>query len=356
MSYIYEPQIEEEDDGYSIPKILVAVLLLVLIGAGIYIYYQQKKLKTSVTYLLDSKKQVEKELNEMIEKYNLAIEDNSDLEGDLKDERDNIIRFRDSIKRLGKDDFGELSNYQKSLSKFRESSAIQFDNPITINSEKKDTLQDGDNEVIDVPSTNDSENNNQINQTVNKKSNTTSKPNTKNKEDIISKESLNTEIADNETNDSATPLNNDDSATKNDISNESSVAENKSTAALQNPPKGVTTSFYKVEVPPTYPGCKGNAAERKDCFSKKVKRHFARKYNASLVEDLVLPKGQQKIWINFDIDKNGNVTNVKARGPHEILEREAIETVKKLPKMIAATQNGRNVDVNYTVPIILVSE
>lgn len=348
MSYIYEPQIEEKDDGYSIPKILVAVLLLILIGAGVYIYYQKKKLNTSVTYLLDSKKQVEKELNEMIEKYNLAIDDNTYLEGDIKDQRDKIIRFRDSIKNLGKDDFGELSNYQKSLSKFRESSAIQFDNPITINSEDSEDLPNKDNEIVEESNTNTSKN---TNQKVNTKSTTASKPSAKAKKNISREESLKTENAD----DNAT-ANNDYSEPVKDIPNDTSVAENKSTPVVNQSTNKVTTSLYKVEVPPTYPGCRGTAAERKKCFSKKVKKHFARKFDASLIEDIGLPKGKYKVWVNFDIDKNGNIINIKTRGPHKKLEQEALKTVKELPKMIAATQNGRNVDVNYTVPIILVSE
>jgi len=97
MAYKYDSEIEEQDEGYSIPKILVAILFLVLIGAGIYIYFQQKKLDTSISYLLNSKKEAEQDLNEMIEKYNLAIEDNGSLEGDLFDERDQLIKYRDSI-------------------------------------------------------------------------------------------------------------------------------------------------------------------------------------------------------------------------------------------------------------------
>lgn len=346
MSYIYEPQIEEDDDGYSIPKILVAVLLLVLIGAGVYIYFQQKKLKTSVTYLLDSKKQVEKELNEMIEKYNLAIDDNSDLEGNLKEERDKIIRFRDSIKNLGKDDFGELSNYQKSLSRFRASSAIQFDNPITLNSEKPiDTIADEIDESSE-PETTDNQNLETRNTTNKTKPIVTNKKTKKSSDNKLVEN--NTEI------ENFKP----DSTTTEDVEvNNSNTKPNSSSQDITtNTTLNETTSFNKVEVPPTYPGCRGSVTERKDCFSKKVKRHFARKFDASLVEDLSLPKGKHKVWVNFDIDKNGNIVNVKVRAPHEILEQEAVETVKQLPKMTAATQNGRNVDVNYTVPIILVSE
>jgi flagellar basal body-associated protein FliL len=99
MSYIYEPEIEEEDEGYSIPKILVAVLLLILLGVGGYVMWQSNSIKKKFQSLESQKKEVENELDEMILKYNLAIDDNGSLSGELSEERDRIIRFRDSIKK-----------------------------------------------------------------------------------------------------------------------------------------------------------------------------------------------------------------------------------------------------------------
>lgn len=39
-------------------------------------------------------------------------------------------------------------------------------------------------------------------------------------------------------------------------------------------------------------------------------------------------------WINvaFKIDKEGNITDVQSRGPHPILEQEALRVINALPK------------------------
>ena len=53
----------------------------------------------------------------------------------------------------------------------------------------------------------------------------------------------------------------------------------------------------------------------------------------------------------FKIDKNGNITNVQARAPHNRLRDEAIRVIKLLPKMIPGKQRGRPVGVKYSLPI-----
>ena len=310
MAYTYEPEIEEEDDGYSIPKIIVAVLLLVLVGAGAYIYFQQKKLTTSVSYLLDSKKQAEQDLNEMIEKYNLAIEDNGSLESELEEERDAIIRYRDSIKNIKNEDVTEDANFRETIKQLKKNSALQFTehlvplvtktSPVTLNNNSIENPLPTNTKKTITDSSSETDNNNSPNKTEEK---------TKTKE--------------------KTPT--------------------------------TTTTFKRVEIPPTYPGCNGNPTQKKACFSKKIKKHLARKFNSSIVNDLNLTPGKKRIWISFNVDKFGHVVNVHARGPKKmpahaknILEKEAVKTIKKLPKMIAARQNGSSVDMSFSVPLSFV--
>ena len=54
----------------------------------------------------------------------------------------------------------------------------------------------------------------------------------------------------------------------------------------------------------------------------------------------------------FKIDKNGNVTGVRARAPHKSLEDEAIRVIRLLPKMKPGLQDGKPVVVPYSLPII----
>ncbi len=329
MAHIYEPEIES-DDGYSIPKILVAVLLLVLIGAGAYIYFQQKKLKTSVSYLLDSKKSVEQDLNQMIEKYNLAIDDNGSLETELKDERDFIIRYRDSIRNIKSEDLKNVASLKNTVLKLQETSAVQFANAsassIQNSSPTEVTIDEGTSENQDAASQSKSDNLKESNEI---------KPG-----DI-------SEIS--EASDSI--INTDKTTIVMDSISNQPNPENK--IASQNTKKETEATFNRVEIPPTYPGCGGTVNERKVCFSKKVKKHLSRRFDASIIENLNIESGQKRVWVHFYIDKNGNVTNVKARGPHEKLEQEATRVIKSLPKMTPAKQNGKSVKISYSVPITI---
>jgi protein TonB len=61
---------------------------------------------------------------------------------------------------------------------------------------------------------------------------------------------------------------------------------------------------------------------------------------------------QGKVYVQFVVDKNGNVTNAKiARGVDESLDKEALRVVNSLPRWTPGKQRGEPVRVSYTVPI-----
>ncbi len=111
--------------------------------------------------------------------------------------------------------------------------------------------------------------------------------------------------------------------------------------------------FAIIEEAPIYPGCKGNKAERKKCLQEKIMQHVGKNFNTDLSQELGLDAGKKRVIVLFSIDKNGNVVNARARGPHARLEKEALRVVNALPKMIPAKQRGRAVGVKYTLPITL---
>ena len=76
------------------------------------------------------------------------------------------------------------------------------------------------------------------------------------------------------------------------------------------------------------------------------------RFNSDIAIDLDV-KGTNRIYVEFTIDKLGNVTKIKAQGPHEKLEKEARRVVGKIPKMIPGKQNNTNVSVIYTLPIVV---
>jgi len=112
--------------------------------------------------------------------------------------------------------------------------------------------------------------------------------------------------------------------------------------------------FAIIEEAPVFPGCTGTKAQKRNCFQIKIKEHVNKNFKTSLAQDLGLDPGKKKVYVQFKIDKKGNIVNVKARGPHKRLEKEAIRVVKLLPKMTPGKQRTRPVQVSYTLPITLI--
>jgi len=115
----------------------------------------------------------------------------------------------------------------------------------------------------------------------------------------------------------------------------------------------IEVPFAVIENVPIFPGCekeKGNNA-KKQCMSDKIAKFVNRKFNTELAGDLGL-EGKQRISVIFKIDKNGNITNVRARAPHPGLEKEAKRVIGLLPKMQPGKQRGKAVTVPYSLPIL----
>ena len=109
--------------------------------------------------------------------------------------------------------------------------------------------------------------------------------------------------------------------------------------------------FILIENVPIFPGCKGNNKELKKCFTKKVTEHFGKQFNTNLGNELGLSEGKKKLFVVFRINRTGKVTDVKARGPHPLLEKEVVKIIRSLPKMIPGKQRGTAVGVSYSIPI-----
>jgi len=132
----------------------------------------------------------------------------------------------------------------------------------------------------------------------------------------------------------------------------------KTTTNTNEGKKANTGTIYNprsVEFLPVYPGCDKYATndERAACFQKKIQRHVNRKFNDGLGEELGL-KGRQRINLYFEIDTNGNISNIRARSAGKVfdLEKEAIRVAKLLPTMEPARAGNRKVKMSYTMPIV----
>ncbi len=113
--------------------------------------------------------------------------------------------------------------------------------------------------------------------------------------------------------------------------------------------------FIVVDQVPVYPGCE-NAPDQKKCMSDKITELIRSNFNTDLSKNLGLKKGKKRVYVQFTIDKTGNITDIRSRGPHKDLEKEATRVIELLPKMQPGKQKGKKVDVKYTLPISFIVE
>ena len=109
--------------------------------------------------------------------------------------------------------------------------------------------------------------------------------------------------------------------------------------------------FTIIEDVPVFPGCKGDKKALKACFNKKMQKHFAKKFNSDLPNELGLSPGKKRIIMLFKIDRTGNIVDIRAKAPHPRLQKEAMRIIKLLPKMTPGRQRGKPVGVKYTLPM-----
>lgn len=99
-------------------KILLAVLLLALIGLGVWSYSNYQENEGIKVALNDEKAQIQKELENISTEYDLEIEKGNALNADLVDARDRIARLVDSVGKL-ETDVRVLSRMRAELSNIR---------------------------------------------------------------------------------------------------------------------------------------------------------------------------------------------------------------------------------------------
>ncbi len=99
--------------------------------------------------------------------------------------------------------------------------------------------------------------------------------------------------------------------------------------------------FDKVEIEASFPGGDG-----------KWRQYLERNCNGQVATDNGAPEGTYTTMVQFVVDKEGNISDVKALTNHGYgMEQEAIRTIQKGPKWNPAIQNGRQVKAYRRQPI-----
>jgi protein TonB len=99
--------------------------------------------------------------------------------------------------------------------------------------------------------------------------------------------------------------------------------------------------FEKVEIEASFKG--GESA---------WKKYLERNLNANAPIDNGAPEGTYTVYIQFVVDKAGNISDVKPLTNHGYgMEAEAMRVIKKGPQWVPAVQNGRSVNAYRKQPI-----
>jgi hypothetical protein len=119
------------------------------------------------------------------------------------------------------------------------------------------------------------------------------------------------------------------------------------------PPYSVDVPFAIIEQVPLFPGCENLASneEQKKCMTNKITDFVGANFDTKIGKALNLT-GVNRVIVQFKIDENGNVVDVKSRAPHPKLEEEAKRVINSLPQMTPGEQNGKAVGVMYSLPIV----
>lgn len=90
---------------------------------------------------------------------------------------------------------------------------------------------------------------------------------------------------------------------------------------------------------------------QKDCFDDQLNRHIQKNFNYP--EEAVKKNIQGRVFVLFIIDKEGNITDIKSKGPEngQLLIDEAERIMKKLPRLIPASINRKPIPVKLTKTI-----
>ena len=111
-------------------------------------------------------------------------------------------------------------------------------------------------------------------------------------------------------------------------------------------------TFAQVESMPVFAGCEDALTnkERYACMNNQLMAYVST--NFEVTERMIQFSNGEKLFVEFIIEKNGQVRNaIIVRGEDELITEEALRVVKSLPRFTPAKMNGKPVRMSYILPI-----
>ena len=108
--------------------------------------------------------------------------------------------------------------------------------------------------------------------------------------------------------------------------------------------------FVIIDDVPMFRSCKNVfKSQRRECFQNKITKHIRKHF---YYPKYAFNRGiQGRVFVQFIIEKDGSISEIKTRGADKSLEKAALKIIKKLPKLIPGKANGKPVRVPYSIPI-----
>lgn len=117
---------------------------------------------------------------------------------------------------------------------------------------------------------------------------------------------------------------------------------------FEEEPEDVAIPFSVIEDVPVFPGCE-NDADKRACFNKMMQKHIRKNFRYPEIAQEMGVEG--RVYVLFEIQKDGSIGNISMRGPDKNLEKDAGRIIQKLPKMTPGKQRGNPVRVPFSIPI-----
>ncbi|WP_373058400.1 hypothetical protein [Zunongwangia sp. H14] len=119
--------------------------------------------------------------------------------------------------------------------------------------------------------------------------------------------------------------------------------------------------FAVVDEVPVFTGCQELTSndERKKCTTEKITAFVADNFNKEALREYS-SLNDNRIVVQFKIDKTGKVTDVRSRAvtpglepeARKMQQQEAERVISAIPKMNPGKQKGETVGVMYSLPIV----
>jgi len=140
-------------------KAILIVLALLLVGALGYIFYSNQEHTKLTNAITEEKVEIQDDLKKMVLKYDEAIAQNTEITDELRAERDRIVTFQASIKKLKNTNYSLIRKYRKEIANMQASYDRLSEQVVELtaaNSKLTDSLGVANTQILEKTVLNDS--------------------------------------------------------------------------------------------------------------------------------------------------------------------------------------------------------